>query len=102
MDCCVCTTMPLILRPPRNTICGSCYEGVRSIINMMNGLESDKTKAITNPTDSPVSRRNSSKASYDSFHNSYSSFEKLCIKKYTYNQKDCFFTFLVCRHLMIA
>ncbi|CAK8566415.1 unnamed protein product [Lathyrus sativus] len=61
MDCCVCTTMPLILRPPRNTICGACYEGVRSIINMMNGLESDKTKAITNQNDSPVSRRNSSK-----------------------------------------
>ncbi|CAL0320350.1 unnamed protein product [Lupinus luteus] len=39
MDCCVCTTMPLILRPPRNTICGACYEGARNMINMMNNLE---------------------------------------------------------------
>ena len=44
MDCCVCTTMPLILRPPRNTICGACYEGVRSIINMMSNVESEKVK----------------------------------------------------------
>ncbi|KAJ1417743.1 SKP1/BTB/POZ domain superfamily [Sesbania bispinosa] len=46
MDCCVCTTMPLILRPPRNTICGACYEGVRSIINMMNSMESEKAKTL--------------------------------------------------------
>ncbi|KAJ1394118.1 putative BTB/POZ domain-containing protein [Sesbania bispinosa] len=59
MDCCVCTTMPLILRPPRNTICGACYEGVRSIINMMNSMESEKAKVVTNPNGSPVSRRNS-------------------------------------------
>lgn len=59
MDCCVCTTMPLILRPPRNTICGACYEGVRSIINMMNGLETEKGKTITTPNGSPVLRRNS-------------------------------------------
>ncbi|KHN31325.1 BTB/POZ domain-containing protein [Glycine soja] len=61
MDCCVCTTMPLILRPPRNTICGACYEGVRSIINMMSNVESEKVKAMANPNpnSSPVSRRNS-------------------------------------------
>jgi len=70
MDCCVCTTMPLILRPPRNTICGACYEGVRSLINMMNGLESEKAKTITTPNGSPISRRNSSKASSNSFYNS--------------------------------
>ncbi|XP_019416862.1 PREDICTED: BTB/POZ domain-containing protein At3g56230 isoform X2 [Lupinus angustifolius] len=52
MDCCVCTTMPLILRPPRNTICGACYEGARNMINMMNNLQSEKAKAkaITNNT----------------------------------------------------
>ncbi|XP_061375133.1 BTB/POZ domain-containing protein At3g56230 [Gastrolobium bilobum] len=61
MDCCVCTTMPLILRPPRNTICGACCEGARSIINMMKNLESEKAEAITNSNGSPVSRRNSSK-----------------------------------------
>jgi len=62
--------MPLILRPPRNTICGACYEGVRSIINMMGSVESEKVKAIVanpNPNTSLLSRRNSSKASSDSF-----------------------------------
>lgn len=72
MDCCVCTTMPLILRPPRNTICGTCYEGVRNMINMMNNHESEKAKAITNdPKGSPAPRRNSSKASSNSFHDSF-------------------------------
>jgi len=63
--------MPLILRPPRNTICGACYEGVRSIINMMSNVESEKVKAMANPNQnsSPVSRRNSSKASSNPFHN---------------------------------
>lgn len=61
MDCCLCTTMPLILRPPRNTICGACYEGARSIINMMNNHESEKAKAITNTNSSPLSQRNMSK-----------------------------------------
>lgn len=36
---------------------------------MMNGLETEKAKTITTPNDSPVSRRNSSKASSNSFHN---------------------------------
>lgn len=94
MDCCVCTTMPLILRPPRNTICGACYEGVRSIINMMNGFESEKAKTITNQIESPVSRRNSSKASYNSFHNSYASFEILCINKY--NEKEVMNKIIFC------
>lgn len=62
MDCSVCTTMPLILRPPRNTICGACYEGARTILNMMNKLESDKT--MDNPNHSlPSPSHNSSKAS---------------------------------------
>ncbi|XP_010554701.1 PREDICTED: BTB/POZ domain-containing protein At3g56230 [Tarenaya hassleriana] len=39
MDCSICTKMPAILRPPRNTICGSCYEGARSIIMLLNKLE---------------------------------------------------------------
>ncbi|CAF2112143.1 hypothetical protein F2Q70_00040972 [Brassica cretica] len=39
MDCSVCTTMPSILRPPRNTICGSCYEGARTTIALLKKLE---------------------------------------------------------------
>ncbi|KAJ4720173.1 BTB/POZ domain-containing protein [Melia azedarach] len=42
MDCSICSSMPFILRPPRNTICGACYEGARSIITLMNKLEGDK------------------------------------------------------------
>ncbi|MBA0571596.1 hypothetical protein Golob_001980, partial [Gossypium lobatum] len=30
MDCSICSSMPFILRPPRNTICGTCYEGARN------------------------------------------------------------------------
>ncbi|KAG5222109.1 BTB/POZ domain-containing protein [Salix suchowensis] len=43
MDCSVCSSLPFILRPPRNTICGACYEGAKSVIALMNKLESDKT-----------------------------------------------------------
>ncbi|GLT38476.1 hypothetical protein SLA2020_127240 [Shorea laevis] len=39
MDCSICTSMPFILRPPRNTICVACYEGARNVIAMMNKLE---------------------------------------------------------------
>ena len=42
MDCSICCSMPLILRPPRNTICGACYEGAKSVITLMNKLESDE------------------------------------------------------------
>ncbi|KAL5734487.1 hypothetical protein ACOSP7_032348 [Xanthoceras sorbifolium] len=48
MDCSVCTTMPFILRPPRNTICGACYEGARAVISLMNKLENDKFGAAEN------------------------------------------------------
>lgn len=44
MDCSICTSMPVILRPPRNTICGACYEGARSIISLINKLESEKAR----------------------------------------------------------
>ncbi|KAJ4895980.1 BTB/POZ domain-containing protein [Raphanus sativus] len=39
MDCSICTTMPSILRPPRNTICGSCYDGARTIMSLLKKLE---------------------------------------------------------------
>ncbi|KAG6752088.1 hypothetical protein POTOM_044307 [Populus tomentosa] len=47
--------MPLILRPPRNTICGACYEGAKSVITLMNKLESDETadKATNSLPSSP-------------------------------------------------
>jgi hypothetical protein len=48
----VCTSVPVILRPPRNTICGACYEGARSIINLINKLESEKKGSDTSPPNS--------------------------------------------------
>ncbi|VVB05856.1 unnamed protein product [Arabis nemorensis] len=42
MDCSICTTMPSILRPPRNTICGSCYEGAKTTIALLKKLEGSK------------------------------------------------------------
>ncbi|XP_071725049.1 BTB/POZ domain-containing protein At3g56230 [Rutidosis leptorrhynchoides] len=41
MDCSICTTMPFILRPPRNTICAGCYEAARNVLSLMNKLECD-------------------------------------------------------------
>ncbi|XP_023549750.1 BTB/POZ domain-containing protein At3g56230 isoform X2 [Cucurbita pepo subsp. pepo] len=42
MDCSICSSLPVILRPPRNTICGSCYDGAKCLINLINKLQSDK------------------------------------------------------------
>ncbi|KAL3630535.1 hypothetical protein CASFOL_023519 [Castilleja foliolosa] len=42
MDCCICSALPYILRPPRNTICGACYEGARSIITLTNKFDTEK------------------------------------------------------------
>ncbi|XP_064966360.1 BTB/POZ domain-containing protein At1g01640-like [Musa acuminata AAA Group] len=36
MDCCVCSPMASVYRPPRNTICASCYQGARSMIAFLN------------------------------------------------------------------
>ncbi|KAA8539511.1 hypothetical protein F0562_026203 [Nyssa sinensis] len=60
MDCSICSGMPFILRPPRNTICGACYEGARSIITLTNKLDGDKgvDRSSSNAT---VSALNSSK-----------------------------------------
>lgn len=41
MDCSICTTMPFILRPPRNTICAACYEGARNLISLINKFDGD-------------------------------------------------------------
>ncbi|KAM1054170.1 hypothetical protein FF1_001590 [Malus domestica] len=36
MDCTICTSMPVMLRPPRNIICSTCYEGAMSVIFFIN------------------------------------------------------------------
>ncbi|KAJ4843756.1 hypothetical protein Tsubulata_047049, partial [Turnera subulata] len=62
MDCSICSTMPFILRPPRNTICGSCYESAKTVISLMNRAESDKAVDKVN-TSVSNSAPNSCKAS---------------------------------------
>ncbi|KAE8714729.1 BTB/POZ domain-containing protein [Hibiscus syriacus] len=48
--------MPFILRPPRNTICGACYEGARNVITLMNKLEIDHhCKSTPTASSSPSS-----------------------------------------------
>ncbi|KAL8102778.1 BTB/POZ domain-containing protein At3g56230-like [Apium graveolens] len=54
MDCSICSAMPFILRPPRNSICASCYEGARSIIALTN-KPVDLDKSRTNSTLFPPS-----------------------------------------------
>ncbi|KAG5558096.1 hypothetical protein RHGRI_008117 [Rhododendron griersonianum] len=64
MDCSICTTLPFILRPPRNTICPACYEGARSLIALTNKLDNvDKgaDKSSTNSSSTTVSSPKSSK-----------------------------------------
>ncbi|OMO75669.1 BTB/POZ-like protein [Corchorus capsularis] len=65
MDCSICSSMPFILRPPRNTICGACYEGARNVITLMNKLENDHSKGGDNKASNiPIaSSPNSCKAS---------------------------------------
>lgn len=60
MDCSICSAMPFILRPPRNTICGACYEGAKSIITLTNKLDNDKGLLDKQPNN-PVSSYNSAK-----------------------------------------
>ncbi|XP_060180833.1 BTB/POZ domain-containing protein At3g56230 [Lycium barbarum] len=52
MDCSICSAMPFILRPPRNTICVACYDGARTIITLTtNKLDnSENTKGNDNKT----------------------------------------------------
>lgn len=42
MDCCICSPMASVFRPPRNTICLSCYEGARCMIAFLNKLETER------------------------------------------------------------
>lgn len=39
MDCSICSSYPVIIRPPRNTICGSCLEGIRTTFSLMSSFE---------------------------------------------------------------
>ncbi|WOH11308.1 hypothetical protein DCAR_0830789 [Daucus carota subsp. sativus] len=55
MDCSICSAMPFILRPPRNSICASCYEGARSIIALTSkpvDLDQSSTKSAMFPPSS--------------------------------------------------
>ncbi|XP_022744126.1 BTB/POZ domain-containing protein At3g56230-like [Durio zibethinus] len=64
MDCSICSSMPFILRPPRNTICGACYEGARNVITLMNKLENYHSKGTDKAGNIPGSSSpNSCKAS---------------------------------------
>ncbi|GAB4832022.1 hypothetical protein Ancab_006039 [Ancistrocladus abbreviatus] len=56
MDCSICSNMPFILRPPRNTICAGCFEGARSLMSLINKFDTDKFAQhdkSTNPLNSP-------------------------------------------------
>ncbi|XP_030540333.1 BTB/POZ domain-containing protein At3g56230-like [Rhodamnia argentea] len=39
MDCSICSSYPVIIRPPRNTICGSCSEGIKTAFSLMGSFE---------------------------------------------------------------
>ena len=41
MDCCLCSSVGTSYRPPRNTVCMSCYEGAKAIIDLCRKLEQE-------------------------------------------------------------
>ncbi|XP_065871651.1 BTB/POZ domain-containing protein At3g56230 [Euphorbia lathyris] len=55
MDCSICSSMPTILRPPRNTICGSCFEGAKTVISLVKELETDRGNEVINLVSLPNS-----------------------------------------------
>lgn len=71
MDCSICSAMPFILRPPRNTICAACFEGARTIITLTtNKLDHiENTKGSDNKTVTGVLSASSSNPSIKGFGN---------------------------------
>ncbi|CAI9091820.1 OLC1v1026936C1 [Oldenlandia corymbosa var. corymbosa] len=55
MDCPICNTVstPILLRPLKYTICGSCYEGARSVMALMNNMDSSNGISTVNRSSSP-------------------------------------------------
>ncbi|XP_022134138.1 BTB/POZ domain-containing protein At3g56230 isoform X1 [Momordica charantia] len=54
MDCSVCSAFPAMLRPPRNTICGSCHDGAKRLMNLIDHLQHDKAIASNNNVSSQL------------------------------------------------
>ncbi|KAL0557033.1 hypothetical protein IC582_005551 [Cucumis melo] len=90
MDCSICSSLPVILRPPRNTICGSCYDGAKCVINLINKLQNDRKP--TNDNVSPVSQIGSScKASSFFFSISFQLLHfHICFSNYTLTFVFCY------------
>lgn len=41
MDCCLCSSVGNSYRPPRNTVCASCFQGAKEIIDLCRKLEQE-------------------------------------------------------------
>ncbi|KAK4798163.1 hypothetical protein SAY86_030489 [Trapa natans] len=41
MDCTICSSFPMIIRPPRNTICSACFEGIKCALALTGNTEVD-------------------------------------------------------------
>lgn len=64
MDCCVCSPMASVYRPPRNTICASCYQGARSMIAFLNEHDSYREHITICSAVSHGSKSSATKASH--------------------------------------
>ncbi|KAK9699965.1 hypothetical protein RND81_08G207500 [Saponaria officinalis] len=58
MDCSICTTMPVELRPPRNTICAECYKGARTVGTLLNKFDDDNDNDNDNRSDKIIAKCN--------------------------------------------
>ncbi|XP_008792194.2 BTB/POZ domain-containing protein At1g01640 [Phoenix dactylifera] len=59
MDCCICGPMANYFKPPRNSICSSCYEGAKGIMAFIDELDGDRDAGF--PTTSQGLKPNISK-----------------------------------------
>ncbi|XP_010931325.1 BTB/POZ domain-containing protein At3g56230 [Elaeis guineensis] len=65
MDCCICGPMANYFKPPRNSICSSCYEGAKGMMAFINELDGDQDAGF--PTNSRGFKPNISKGLLNAF-----------------------------------
>ncbi|MQL92130.1 hypothetical protein Taro_024757 [Colocasia esculenta] len=47
MDCCICSPLASVFRPPRNSICASCFEGGKCMMGFLGKLENEEPNERT-------------------------------------------------------
>ncbi|KAI4372901.1 hypothetical protein MLD38_011082 [Melastoma candidum] len=56
MDCSICTSFPLPIRPPRNSICQACHEGITTSMSFIESKTNTRLDDATANYDHPTAR----------------------------------------------